>query len=648
MTLLTFHQEAPRPVNTSEQTTDSLLTSTGTPPVPESPLPPGRPATTVGELTRQLFNRGDRGRVHAPWRALITTDAFRYRPGLSPMERTELSYERLRLVNGAAGPAEDLPLDPDRLASLHEWTGVVDGGLCTLVSIHYNLFLGSLVDHEDSDRRDLSDFTTMKRTGTFLCTELAHGNDASALETTAVLDRETGGFVLHTPTPGAQKFMPNTSMTGGPKSAVVAARLLIDGQDEGVFLFLTPLSDETGPLPGVRIRRLPLRTGTPMDHCLTAFDRVRLPRESLLEAEHGRLAEDGTLNSTLGNRRKRFLQSINRVSMGKICMSASSLGMARAALTIAVRYAHHRHIAGPKAGERVPLTAHRTHHARLLDGVATAYAMSFLHRSVLARWTDHTPADRADAERLTAMAKGWITWQARQITIESRERCGAQGLFPANALSDLQSNIEGGITAEGDNLVIWAKAASEMLLGHQSDRTRIPPAHVPHTPLTDLRFLRGLLAETEHLWQKRARTALRNGPTGNPLARWNTASTPALHMVSAHIRLQATDAFLTTASQTTHPPARSLLENLCRLFLLRQLTEHTGDLLAEHHLDPSHIHTLHSTTDTLHTELAPHLMTLVNAFDLPEEFLNSVPIANHGYPDQLNEPHTHPHEKDNT
>lgn len=115
----------------------------------------------------------------------------------------------------------------------------MDGGLCTVASIHYNLFLGSLLDH-DVEGRDLSAFTSMKRTGTFLCTELEHGNDVASMETTAVLDRTTNGFVLNTPTPGARKFMPNTSTIGGPKSAVVAARLVIDGRDQGVFLFLTP------------------------------------------------------------------------------------------------------------------------------------------------------------------------------------------------------------------------------------------------------------------------------------------------------------------------------------------------------------------------------------------------------------------------
>ncbi|MFE9096508.1 acyl-CoA dehydrogenase [Streptomyces sp. NPDC007264] len=598
------------------------------PPAPSPSADPSPCATghpVAGELAHLLFEGADRERTHGTWRTMISGRAFSYRPGLAPAERAALSYDRLRLLNDTLDDPERFAADPHRLAALHEWIGPVDGGLTTLASIHYNLFLGSLVDH-DNEGRDLSAFTSMRRTGAFLCTELEHGNDVAAMETVAVYDRTSDGFHLHTPTPGAQKFMPNTSLTGGPKTAVVAARLVVDHEDHGVFLFLTPLSDHTGHLPGVTVRRLPERTGTPVDHSLTSFDHTWLPREALLEAEHGRLDRAGTLTSTLGNKRKRLLRSINRVTMGKLCMSAGTLGMARAALTIAVRYAHSRLIAGPRSGERIPVAAHRSHHSRLLDALATAYAMTFLHRTVVDRFAAHTDEDREEVERLAAIAKGWITWQARSITTECRERCGAQGLFPANGISELPANIEGGITAEGDNLVIWVKAASEMVFGHRSAASDTLPAG----DLADLPFLRGLLAQVEAIWQARARTALREGPSGDPIGRWNVTSAAALEMVSAHAQLQAADALAAAAARAADPTAGLLLDSLCRLFLLRQIREHTGDLLAEGYLTPDQVRALPQTLDTVIAGLAPHMMTLVDAFDLPAEMLSAIPIASGG------------------
>ncbi|MEU7073878.1 acyl-CoA dehydrogenase [Streptomyces narbonensis] len=580
------------------------------------------------ELTHLLFDQEDRNRVHGAWRQLLAAKEFRHRAELSPGARTALAYERLRMVNTRVESPLDLAGDVRSLAALHEWVGVADGGVCTLASIHYNLFLGSLLDHRNgTGGRDLSEFTAMRSTGTFLCTELDHGNDAAALRTTATLDPETGGFILHTPTPGAQKFMPNTSLAGGPKSAVVAARLMIDGEDQGVFLFLTRLSDRNGHLPGVHVRKLPDRTGTPVDHCLTAFEHVRLPREALLEGAHGRLDGEGRLDSEIGSARKRFLQSVGRVTAGKLCMSAGTLGMSRAALAIAVRHAHSRYISGPKLGERVPLAAHRSHHGRLLHSLATAYAMTFLHRATVSRWTEHAPEERADVERLVAIVKGWITWQARALTTEARERCGAQGFFPVNGISELTQNIEGGITAEGDNLVIWVKAGSEMLFGQEVERGADHPDLPSDMSLTSLPCLRDLLTEVVALWQARARTALRQGPKGDPLGRWNEASGPALEMVSAFAGLKAADAFIEAVAQAESDETRALLEQLCRLFLLRQIEGHTGDLLAEGHVSADHVRALPHLVNGVVAGLAPHMAALADAFDLPSEYLGALPIA---------------------
>ncbi len=318
----------------------------------------------LGELAEILFRDGDEGPdLHGWWRKAVSTDLFRHRAELSVEERWQQSYDRLRALNEELlCVVPDMVRDPRALAALHEWTSVVDGATATVAGIHYNLFLGSLHDDAVSPARDLDGFAALAATGTFLCTEYAHGNDAAALETIARYDRERDDFVLHTPHEGARKYMPNTSPAGGPKTAVVAARLLVGGRDEGVFLFLTPLSDRHGALPGITVTMLPERIGSPVDHCVTSFDQVRLPRTALIQGEHGRLAADGTFTSAVGSPRKRFLHAIRRVTVGKLCMSASTLGGSRAALAIAVRYAYQRHISGrrPGSASRWPRTAATT------------------------------------------------------------------------------------------------------------------------------------------------------------------------------------------------------------------------------------------------------------------------------------------------
>lgn len=133
------------------------------------------PLTETIALRHLLF--GTQAEIHEPWRRLFSSDVFAYHEGLTHQERTELSYQRLRVVNAAVPDAQALARDPVALSALHEWAGVVDAGMTTMASIHYNLFLGSLLEH-DHEGRDLGPYLRMERIGTFLCTEQAHGNDA--------------------------------------------------------------------------------------------------------------------------------------------------------------------------------------------------------------------------------------------------------------------------------------------------------------------------------------------------------------------------------------------------------------------------------------------------------------------------------------
>ncbi|KQX84028.1 MULTISPECIES: acyl-CoA dehydrogenase family protein [Streptomyces] len=589
------------------------------------PLQIERTETPLAELTDILFAHRLES-THERWRSLFGSTPFAFREGLSHQERIALSYDRLRLVNAEVADPRHLVADPVELTALHEWAGIVDPGMATVASIHYNLFLGSLQDHDQAGR-DVSAFLRADRVGTFLCTELAHGNDAAQMETTATLDRASGELVLNTPTPGAAKYMPNTGPTGGAKSAVVAARLIIDGDDNGVFLFLTPLSDEAGrPLPGVEVSPLPQAASSPVDHCTTVFREVRLPLGALLQGDHGRLTPEGAFSSSLGSPRKRFLRSIGRVTMGKLCMSAYSLGVTRHALAVAMRHAHSRVTSGMTSGQKVPLIAHRSHHAPLLDAVATTYAATLLHRSVVQQWTWAEDSDREANERLTAVAKGWITWQARTVMTECRERCGAQGLLLANGIAGQLAANEGTITAEGDNKVIWVKAAGEMLLGGFAPK---PPSEIApeHRALTDPEHLQDLMADLERIWHARARKRLRER-AASPMARWNAAVTPALHLVDSHVHRLAGEALLTALSQAAAPLSRDLLRGLHALFALRWIAAHSGDLLAEGRMTAAQVQELPDAVEDVVAALAPHALTLTDAFAVPDALLDTYPMLN--------------------
>ncbi|WP_018351550.1 acyl-CoA dehydrogenase [Longispora albida] len=562
-------------------------------------------ASVLSALTSVLYPPESAG-LHEWWRKLIGTTGFAHRGGLSHEERVHRAYRLLALVNESLADVPAFVADPEQLAVMHEWTGAVEPGFTAIAGIHYNLFLGSLLDLEPEGVRDLAEYTGLRETGTFLCTEVAHGNDAARLETTATRDPGTGDFVLHTPNRGAAKFMPNTSSAGGAKTGLVAARLLADSTDHGVHLFLTRLNDGRQPMPGVRIELLPPALTCPVDHAVTSFDQVRLPPEALL----------GPLPSgqAAGSGRRRLLHAIGRVTAGKLCMSACGVSAAKTAVALAVRHAHARSTAGLRPGESVTLFEHGAHQARLVDATVTAYAVTALHRYAVRRWLDAGPADRSEAERVVAITKGWTTWQGRAVAIECRERCGARGALRVNGFADPIAAIEGPITAEGDNLVIWNKAAAELSLGWRR------PA-VPRTEpdLADPAYLHGLLIGIEEIWHQRASRKLRDRGARSPLARWNATVGPALELVAAHAHRLAAEALHDWAERADGQPAREVLRGVHRLFALRRISGHDGVLLAAGRLTAEQVEELPDLIDRAVTALAPHTLTLVEAFGVPEQ-----------------------------
>ncbi|GAA2989313.1 MULTISPECIES: acyl-CoA dehydrogenase family protein [Streptomyces] len=598
-------------------------------------LTPTAPPSTVELLTGVLLGSGYR-REHGFWQRLISTEPFRRPAGKTPEERLALAYERLRVLNRSLDSGARLAADPRALAALHEWMGPVDPALATVAGIHYNLFLGSLLDHDPVGSRDLSEYLTMRRIGTFLCTEVAHGNDAASMETTATHDRARGGFVLHTPHAGAQKFMPNTGQAGGPKTGLVAARLMDDGTDHGVRLFLVPLTDDEQPLPGVRVRPLPARMGSPVDHCLTSFDGLFVGRDALLGTHDGSDAQKDPGRMRV-ERRRHFLASIGRVVPGRVSMSACAAGSARAALAVAVRYGGHRTISGARGTRQVPVNAHRTHHGPLASALATVFAMSLLHRRALDRWEVCTEDGRDEAERLVGIAKAWITWQARSVIVQSRERCGAQALLENNGMSELVTGIEGAITAEGDNIALYAKAAGELLVA-----ARPAPDADSRGPgtgdLGDPRFLHGLLVAVEDIWLTRAGERALRLPDADRLARWNAAAGPALRGVEAHAYRQAAEAYAEARAALPHGAARERLAELERLFTVEWVARNSGDLLAAGLLDADQVAALPEVTEDLIARVAAHAPQLVEAFALPRELLADWPIAGPGYADAYDDP----------
>lgn len=98
--------------------------------------------------------------------------------------------------------------------------------------------------------------------GTYAQTELGHGSNVAGLETTATLDKETDEFVINTPSTTATKYWPG-DMGRLSSHSIIFARLIIDGNDNGVMPFMVQTRDvETWKLrPGIKSGSLGTKIG---------------------------------------------------------------------------------------------------------------------------------------------------------------------------------------------------------------------------------------------------------------------------------------------------------------------------------------------------------------------------------------------------
>jgi acyl-CoA oxidase len=592
------------------------------------------PGETLGELTALLADGRQRMRAElADYFAGPRFDDTGEEPG-PPAAVTARAYARLAELNRFVHPARELLGDVHRLTALHEWAAITDGTLFAVMTSHYNLVLAGLLRHAarrpelDPVVAELEDLCAV---GVFMASELGYGNNLVALETEARYDPATREFVLHTPRPRARKFMPNTSLNGVPKLAIVLARTIVGERDCGIMPFLVRLTDGVSAAPGVEIVPLPPKPVLALDNAVTTFDRVRVGLDALLADERGQLAATGTLDGLLRDKVTRFLGSIENIEGSKICLTAGSLAMSRAALVIAVRYAGQRRTFAPGRGQ-VALADYRTHHTALAECLAATYAMAFLFndaRNALARLrADGSPLDEATI-RQVALCKALTSWNTRQVLEVCRERCGAQGLFSVNRIMDYLVVNHGVITAEGDNEVIMIKAGRQLL---DEPDTALTGADADMPAAGTGRWWLWLLGQRALGLRQDILEGLRAGERarGSVFETWNGQVEQVRQLAESCGRRSAAAALFAAADRAADPAARAVLEALAEVYTLRCAEEAFGWFVGHGLLGPKEAVELEARRGRCHSELAGRLPLLTDAFAIPDAVLRS-PLASDDY-----------------
>ncbi|KAI3113301.1 hypothetical protein CBS147333_2739 [Penicillium roqueforti] len=424
---------------------------------------------------------------------LARSELFKPAPrSLSLEESTRLSYQRAKAFANAYGlTLKDVLYITPKFWKLHrEPLLTLDGGAFTLLSIQCNLFVGTLAPFalkRPELQRILQSALDFDISAQFMLTEVNHGLDARNIQTTATILPD-GDIDLHTPSPNDAKVMPPTTPRGGiPVVAIVMARLVSGDKDSGIRPFLVQLGNGKEMCKGIMSKALPPRTGAhPVDHALTYFDHVRLPKSALLGSVEG--TED---------KREEFLSSIHRVAVGTLFLSGCVIPSLKLAAYNAACFSQNRLVSG-QDGTPMAVIDFRTQHMPILHAIAQYSVLEAFLVSAAIAFREQSVDPRVRHGIATAFKAIALGHFSKSITAMN-ERCGWHGHYEHNQLLQMELEMRGASTAEGDIRVLAIRLASELLLG----RYQMPPPNDSTSPIA--RHEASLFSEARDLLQQGAK-----------------------------------------------------------------------------------------------------------------------------------------------
>jgi alkylation response protein AidB-like acyl-CoA dehydrogenase len=287
-----------------------------------------------------------------------------------------------------------------------------DGALATVVSGHNSVGVVPILNYGTAAQKEryVRQMATGAKLTAFALTEPQGGSDAAAIRTRAV--RKGDGWVLN----GTKQFI-----TSGSTADVALVFAVTDpgAGKRGISAFIVDTKT-----PGYIVSRVEKKMGQ------NASDTCEIKLEDCAVAADCLLGEEG----------RGYRIALANLESGRIGIASQSVGMARAALEIAVRYAHERQSFGK------PIFEHQAVSFRLADMAASLEAARQL--------TLHAAALK-DAGRpcLTeaSMAKLFASETAEKICSDAIQTLGGVGYIEDFAVERIYRGVRGAKIYEGTN-----------------------------------------------------------------------------------------------------------------------------------------------------------------------------------------------------
>ena len=287
-----------------------------------------------------------------------------------------------------------------------------DGAVSTIMSGHNSVGCMPILEYGTIPQKEkyLRPMASGAQLCAFCLTEPQSGSDASALQTTA--KRREDCYVLN----GTKQFI-----TTGKNADLALVFAVTDpgAGKRGISAFIVETSR-----PGYRVGRIEKKMGqNASDTCEIHFDDLELPVEN-------RLGEEG----------QGYRIALSNLEGGRIGIAAQAVGMARAAMEIAIGYAQERKSFGKRIIE------HQAVAFRLAD-MATGVEASrqlVLHAATLR-------SSGLSCLQEASMAKLFATETAERVCSDAIQTLGGAGYMEESGVERIFRAVRGAKIYEGTN-----------------------------------------------------------------------------------------------------------------------------------------------------------------------------------------------------
>ncbi|GAA5858811.1 hypothetical protein JCM8547_004998 [Rhodosporidiobolus lusitaniae] len=528
--------------------------------------------------------------------------------------------------------------------------------------LHREMYLKTLREQTTDEQKEL--FTKpserFEMIGCYAQTELAHGSNVQALETTATYDPKRQVFVIQSPSITAMKWWAGGLGRSADHAVVMCQLYTPDGKDNslvrrGPFPFVIPLRDRKtrALLPGRTIMDIGPKAGFgSVDNGAALFDKVEVPHVNFL-------ARFAQVEKETGVFRK---PKHEKVAYGTMVYIRANLVkdagqvLARAA-TVAIRYCAirqqfaDRDDSSPNAQETAVLN-YQLVQARVFPPLVQAFACQFtgraMHRLYELNQSNMAKGDFSllpDLHAMSCSLKSLCTIMASGAIEECRRACGGHGYSMASGLVEAYTNYLPTVTWEGDSYMLTQQVSKYQLATFRT-LYKNPQAETSKESFC-ADYVKKYLADPKATAQVEKPSDLSDPQffitafghraaylVGNALHKrdvqkrsWNSLLVDFYRCSVAHSQYYLVrnfaEAIFYDNELKKQPDLHKVMTTCFLLFACHTMDSEASEFLSSGYLLPKGKEILRDRVDALLAELRPQAVPLVDAWAIPDFWLNS-------------------------